>query len=58
MINDLFLVQEVKEYKNFDECLAYVEDFMVKQGPFDGLMGFSQVPPSTLHDSMPDYKAT
>ncbi|XP_058087837.1 uncharacterized protein LOC131234865 [Magnolia sinica] len=30
------------EYKNFDECLAYIEDFMVKEGPFDGLLGFSQ----------------
>ncbi|RWR92478.1 dihydrofolate reductase [Cinnamomum micranthum f. kanehirae] len=33
---------EFSEYENFDECLAYIEDFMIKQGPFDGLMGFSQ----------------
>lgn len=31
------------EYRNFDECLAYIEDLMIKHGPFDGLMGFSQV---------------
>ncbi|KAK8931295.1 Rhodanese-like domain-containing protein 6 [Platanthera zijinensis] len=30
------------EYRNFDECLAYIEELMIKHGPFDGLMGFSQ----------------
>jgi len=35
--------QEFSEYTNFDECLAYIEDFMIKNGPFDGLLGFSQV---------------
>lgn len=30
------------EYTNFDECLAYIEDCMIKHGPIDGLMGFSQ----------------
>ncbi|XP_058179594.1 uncharacterized protein LOC131298248 isoform X1 [Rhododendron vialii] len=30
------------EYYNFDECLAYLEDYMIKHGPFDGLLGFSQ----------------
>eukprot|EP00268_Persea_americana_P018976 TRINITY_DN19735_c0_g2_i1.p1 TRINITY_DN19735_c0_g2~~TRINITY_DN19735_c0_g2_i1.p1 ORF type:complete len:268 (-),score=34.28 TRINITY_DN19735_c0_g2_i1:1276-2079(-) len=35
-------ISEVNEYRNVDECLAYVEDFMLKQGPFDCLMGFSQ----------------
>ncbi|EOA13872.1 hypothetical protein CARUB_v10026973mg [Capsella rubella] len=34
--------KELKEYKNFEECLAYVEDYMIKNGPFDGLLGFSQ----------------
>lgn len=38
-----FFYQEFSEYTNFDECLAYIEDFMIKHGPFDGLMGFSQV---------------
>lgn len=26
----------------FDDTVAYVHDFMVKNGPFDGIMGFSQ----------------
>ncbi|EHA8592435.1 putative Rhodanese-like domain-containing protein 6 [Cocos nucifera] len=30
------------EYRNFDVCLAYIEELMIKHGPFDGLMGFSQ----------------
>ncbi|XP_022751115.1 esterase GA18864-like isoform X2 [Durio zibethinus] len=27
---------------NFEECIAYIEDHMIKHGPFDGLLGFSQ----------------
>jgi len=34
--------QDFTEYRNFDECLAYIEELMIKDGPFDGLMGFSQ----------------
>ncbi|XP_027150628.1 esterase OVCA2 isoform X1 [Coffea eugenioides] len=34
--------KEFTEHQNFDECLAYIEDCMVKHGPFDGLLGFSQ----------------
>ncbi|KDP41448.1 hypothetical protein JCGZ_15855 [Jatropha curcas] len=34
--------KEFTEYTNFDECLAYIEDFMINHGPFDGLLGFSQ----------------
>ncbi|XP_031493903.1 dihydrofolate reductase-like [Nymphaea colorata] len=34
--------EKFTEYRNFDECLAYIEDFMVENGPFDGFMGFSQ----------------
>uniref|UniRef100_A0ACD5V670 Uncharacterized protein n=1 Tax=Avena sativa TaxID=4498 RepID=A0ACD5V670_AVESA len=30
------------EYRNLDKCVDYIEDLMIKQGPFDGLMGFSQ----------------
>ncbi|KXG26427.1 esterase AGAP003155 [Sorghum bicolor] len=30
------------EYRNFDKCLAYIEELMIRDGPFDGLMGFSQ----------------
>ncbi|KAK8552540.1 hypothetical protein V6N13_120933 [Hibiscus sabdariffa] len=34
--------KEFTTYTNFDECLAYIEDIIIKQGPFDGLLGFSQ----------------
>ncbi|PON84782.1 Serine hydrolase FSH [Trema orientale] len=34
--------QRFTEYTNFEECLAYIEDYMVKNGPFDGFLGFSQ----------------
>ncbi|KAK4413393.1 Dihydrofolate reductase [Sesamum alatum] len=34
--------EEFTEYENFDECLAYIQDYMIKHGPFDGLLGFSQ----------------
>ncbi|XP_030463297.2 uncharacterized protein LOC115683041 [Syzygium oleosum] len=34
--------QDYTEYENFEECIAFIEDFMVKNGPFDGLLGFSQ----------------
>ncbi|KAF1871413.1 hypothetical protein Lal_00020206 [Lupinus albus] len=33
---------EFTEYKNLDECLEYIEECMIKYGPFDGLLGFSQ----------------
>lgn len=35
--------QEFTEYRNFDECLSFIEDYMLKHGPFDGFLGFSQV---------------
>ncbi|KAL5558551.1 hypothetical protein UlMin_034762 [Ulmus minor] len=34
--------KEFTEYTNFEEGLQYIEDFMIKNGPFDGLLGFSQ----------------
>ncbi|GMI68699.1 hypothetical protein like AT4G24380 [Hibiscus trionum] len=34
--------QNFTEYTNFEECLAYLEDYMIKSGPFDGFLGFSQ----------------
>ncbi|KAJ4952321.1 hypothetical protein NE237_029153 [Protea cynaroides] len=34
--------KEFSEYRNFDECLAYIEDCMIKHGPIDGFVGFSQ----------------
>lgn len=30
------------EYQNMDECLSFIEDYMIKNGPFHGLLGFSQ----------------
>ncbi|XP_052195571.1 uncharacterized protein LOC127803411 [Diospyros lotus] len=29
-------------YYHFEECVAYLEDYMMKNGPFDGMLGFSQ----------------
>ncbi|VAH26211.1 unnamed protein product [Triticum turgidum subsp. durum] len=34
--------KDFTEYTNLDECIAYLCDYMVKNGPFDGLLGFSQ----------------
>ncbi|KAJ8765749.1 hypothetical protein K2173_014871 [Erythroxylum novogranatense] len=34
--------EDFKEYRNFEECLMYIEDYMLNRGPFDGLLGFSQ----------------
>ncbi|XP_038694686.1 esterase OVCA2-like isoform X2 [Tripterygium wilfordii] len=34
--------KEHMNYGNLPECVAYIEDYMVKHGPFDGLLGFSQ----------------
>ncbi|PIA51958.1 hypothetical protein AQUCO_01000079v1 [Aquilegia coerulea] len=34
--------KEWTEHTNFEECLACIEDYMLKLGPFDGLVGFSQ----------------
>ncbi|KAJ4793721.1 Dihydrofolate reductase [Rhynchospora pubera] len=34
--------KDFMDYRNFDECLAYIEDLIIEHGPFDGLMGFSQ----------------
>ncbi|KAG5612725.1 hypothetical protein H5410_024006 [Solanum commersonii] len=36
------MVLELKQYDNFDKCLAYIQDCMIMHGPFDGLLGFSQ----------------
>ncbi|GAU44833.1 hypothetical protein TSUD_238060 [Trifolium subterraneum] len=30
------------QYRNFEECIAYIEDYMLKNGPFHGVLGFSQ----------------
>ncbi|XP_058006540.1 uncharacterized protein LOC110651117 isoform X2 [Hevea brasiliensis] len=34
--------KDFTEYSNFGECLAYIENYMIEHGPFDGLLGFSQ----------------
>ncbi|KAL9328617.1 hypothetical protein ACSQ67_003620 [Phaseolus vulgaris] len=34
--------EDFSEYRNFEECVAYIEDYMLKNGPFDGVLGFSQ----------------
>ncbi|KAM7515760.1 hypothetical protein LguiA_005343 [Lonicera macranthoides] len=34
--------EEFTEYYNFEECVEYLEEYMLKHGPFDGLLGFSQ----------------
>ncbi|KAK8717355.1 hypothetical protein V6N13_044626 [Hibiscus sabdariffa] len=35
--------QNYTEYTNFEECLAYIEDYMIKSGPFDGSSYISRV---------------
>ncbi|ANM67962.1 dihydrofolate reductase [Arabidopsis thaliana] len=40
--NVVIWIQEFTEYTNFEKCLEYLEDRMIKLGPFDGLIGFSQ----------------
>ncbi|KAK8861602.1 hypothetical protein IAR55_002425 [Kwoniella newhampshirensis] len=35
-------VNDHKTYKRFDETVAYLHDFLSKNEPFDGIMGFSQ----------------
>lgn len=35
--------EDFTEYRNFEECLGYIEDYMLENGPFDGVLGFSQV---------------
>ncbi|XP_042417547.1 dihydrofolate reductase-like isoform X1 [Zingiber officinale] len=34
--------KEFTEYENLEECISYLCDYMMKNGPFDGLLGFSQ----------------
>ncbi|PON34556.1 Serine hydrolase FSH [Parasponia andersonii] len=33
---------DFSEFTNFEECVAYIEDYMANNGPFDGFLGFSQ----------------
>ncbi|TKW04688.1 hypothetical protein SEVIR_7G125800v4 [Setaria viridis] len=34
--------QDPIKCRNLDRCFSYVEELMIRQGPFDGLLGFSQ----------------
>ncbi|XP_048232240.1 esterase CG5412-like [Ricinus communis] len=34
--------QDFTEYWNFEECLTYIENYMIERGPFDAVLGFSQ----------------
>lgn len=36
------LFQDFTEFINFKDCVKYLEDYMVKYGPFDGILGDSQ----------------
>lgn len=46
---------EFTEYRNFDECLSFIEDYMLKHGPFDGFLGFSQG--AILSAALPGFQA-
>ncbi|GAB4861324.1 hypothetical protein Ancab_036485 [Ancistrocladus abbreviatus] len=37
-----FQFNKFTEYTSFEECLEYIEGCMIKHGPIDGLLGFSQ----------------
>jgi hypothetical protein len=45
MILFLFLVpqQDFTEFYHADEAITYITDYMKLHGPYDGLIGFSQV---------------
>ncbi|KAJ8765598.1 hypothetical protein K2173_014720 [Erythroxylum novogranatense] len=34
--------EDFSAYRNFEACLEYIEDYMIRHGPFDGVLGFSQ----------------
>lgn len=36
-------MQDFTEYTNLDKAFSFIVDYMEKNGPFDGLLGFSQV---------------
>ena len=37
------VLQDFTEHRNLEECLSFIEDYMLNHEPFDGLLGFSQV---------------
>ncbi|KAF8714902.1 hypothetical protein HU200_027438 [Digitaria exilis] len=34
--------QDFLQCRNLDMCVSYLEELMIREGPFDGLLGFSQ----------------
>ncbi|XP_023537836.1 esterase FUS5-like [Cucurbita pepo subsp. pepo] len=43
------------EHRNLEECLSFIEDYMLNHEPFDGLLGFSQG--ATLSAALPGLHA-
>jgi len=39
----LFILKEFTEYTNLEECISHLCEYITSKGPFDGLLGFSQV---------------
>jgi hypothetical protein len=35
--------EDVVKYTNLDQCIDFIANYMEAYGPFDGLLGFSQV---------------
>lgn len=50
-----FKIQEFTEYKNLDVCYEFIQDLVIKHGPIDGLLGFSQG--GILSASLPGLQA-
>ncbi|XP_022951046.1 esterase AAEL000016-like isoform X1 [Cucurbita moschata] len=44
------------EHRNLEECLSFIEDYMLNHEPFDGLLGFSQG--ATLSAALPGLQAS
>ncbi|PNX84151.1 dihydrofolate reductase-like protein, partial [Trifolium pratense] len=34
--------KDFTEYTNLDECISYLTEYIIANGPFDGFLGFSQ----------------
>ncbi|XP_038975988.1 dihydrofolate reductase-like isoform X1 [Phoenix dactylifera] len=47
--------KDFTEYTNLEECILYLCDYMTKNGPFDGMLGFSQG--ATLSALLISYQA-
>ncbi|PNX83117.1 dihydrofolate reductase-like protein, partial [Trifolium pratense] len=35
--------KDFTEYTNLDECISYLTEYIIANGPFDGFLGFSQL---------------